>query len=285
MGGQLQRVEPLLGTRCEIHVTDANEVVATSNEAAAVDEAGRLEKIFTVFDGSSALHDLRRTGTTSIPELQTVMDLANDWYRYTDGMYDPALQHLFDLWDAAERMGQPPTRGELAAARSEPLPANLNLNGIAKGWIADRSLDAAFDDGTATTGWLNLGGDLVHRGPGAVVVGVEDPTRAYDNVAPMATISISNEALATSGSGRRWWTINGTRYVKILDPRTGQPASGVRSATVVADTAAAADVLATTAVVLGAEEAVVLLTKVGAEFFLVDDDGSVRSSSDRFRQA
>ena len=81
----------------------------------------------------------------------------------------------------------------------------------------------------------------------------------------MATIEIDNEALATSGGARRWWTIGGKRYSKVLDPRTGLPVDSVASATVVARNAAEADVLATTALVLKPEETLVLVEAEGAE--------------------
>ena len=47
----------------------------------------------------------------------------------------------------------------------------------------------------------------------------------------------------------------GRRYGHILDPRTGQPAEGILSATVVAPTAAVADALSTAFYVMGPHKA------------------------------
>jgi thiamine biosynthesis lipoprotein len=57
--------------------------------------------------------------------------------------------------------------------------------------------------------------------------------------------------MATSGAGEQFVVADGRRYGHVLDPRTGWPASGVLSATVVARTAAAADALATAFLVDG----------------------------------
>lgn len=289
----MKTVEPLLGTRGEVAVSAPSISVADRAESAVIEEVERLERIFTIFDDASALHALRRTGATNVAELQTVVSLAIEWHRRTNGAFHPALQPLIDVWDDAEAQGQVPTSGALAEVTAGLVMPNddaidfpsLNLNGIAKGWIADRSLDAAFGDPSVTSAWLSLGGDLAHRGDESLVVGIEDPARPYDNVAPMATVEISNEALATSGDGRRWWNIDGVRYSKVLDPRTGQPSSGIRSSTVVAPTAQAADVMATTFLALEPEEALALADAQHAACFLVCVDGTIVTSSDRFTRA
>ena len=64
-----------------------------------------------------------------------------------------------------------------------------------------------------------------------------------------------NEAIGTSGSGTQFFEHVGRRYGHLLDPRTGWPAEGVYSATVVAPTAAEADALSTAFYVMGVDEA------------------------------
>lgn len=67
----------------------------------------------------------------------------------------------------------------------------------------------------------------------------------------LGRIDLRNRALGTSGSGRQFIHYRGRRLSHILDPRTGRPAEGVWSATVVAPTAAQADALGTACFVLG----------------------------------
>ena len=70
----------------------------------------------------------------------------------------------------------------------------------------------------------------------------------------IGTIMLQNKALGTSGSGTQFFIEKGQKIGHILDPRTGQPARGVLSATVLANTAAEADALATAAYILGPQQ-------------------------------
>ena len=278
--------DPLLGTRCEVEALAGTTASAEPAEERILSEVERLESIFTVFDESSDLHALRRSGSTDSPELNDVWALARDWHRKTGGAFHPTAQPLVDIWTVSAQLDAVPTAETLAKLVATLDPEgheHLDFNALAKGWIADRGLDAAFASGGKPDGaWLSLGGDLVHRGEGSVVVGIEDPARPYDNVAPMATIEVSNEALATSGTVHRYCTIDGRRYSRVLDPRTGLPVEHVRQATVVASDAATADVLATAALVLEPSESLELIASENAACLLVTADGEVIESTDRF---
>jgi thiamine biosynthesis lipoprotein len=83
-------------------------------------------------------------------------------------------------------------------------------------------------------------------------VGVRDPLRPRRR---LGEIRLHNRALATSGSGVQFFVHNGQRYGHILDPRSGWPAQGVLSTTVVAPSAADADALSTAFYVMGPQRA------------------------------
>ena len=70
---------------------------------------------------------------------------------------------------------------------------------------------------------------------------------------------MKDRAMGTSGSGTQFFTHRGKRYGHILDPRTGRPAEGVLSVSVLADRAATADALATALYVMGVAPAVKFL--------------------------
>jgi thiamine biosynthesis lipoprotein len=144
-------------------------------------------------------------------------------------------------------------RARLAVAGAE-----LNPGGIGTGWAIDRAVD-----------WLRAAGVasvLVHGGQSSVrasgiqgpalpgrsgwKVGLRHPLRPGRR---LATITLADQALGTSGSGTQFFIERGRRLGHILDPRTGRPAEGVISATVLAETAAEADALATALYVLGEE--------------------------------
>lgn len=277
-------VEPLLGTRAEVEVHADPTSDASAIEDEILDEVARLEAIFTVFDPTSAIRTYRSTGTTEVPELREVLRLADRWLGETESAFNPRMQRVVELWDAAEAANCLPDQEQLAAVVAGLAEGPIdNLNAIAKAWIAEHALDAAIAGGRdVSSAWISLGGDIVHRGTEPMRVGIEDPARPYDNVAPLATAAIHNEALATSGGARRYWTIDETRYAKVLDPRTGMPVDEVASATVIAAAAADADVLATVGLVMEQTEFFALLDRVEASALVIRSDGTIHQSSDRF---
>jgi len=132
----------------------------------------------------------------------------------------------------------------------------LNPGAIGKGWALDRALALLARRGVPSC--------LVHGGQSSVAalgtqgpavggrrgwrVGLRHPLRPGRR---LATITLCDHALGTSGSGTQFFIDRGRRLGHILDPRTGRPAEGVVSATVIAASAAVADALATALFVLG----------------------------------
>jgi thiamine biosynthesis lipoprotein len=96
----------------------------------------------------------------------------------------------------------------------------------------------------------SLGTDPPARVSQGWLVGVRDPLRPRRR---LGQIRLRNRALATSGSGAQFFMHGTERYGHILDPRTGWPARGVLSTTVVAPSAAEADALSTAFYVMGPE--------------------------------
>lgn len=74
------------------------------------------------------------------------------------------------------------------------------------------------------------------------VVGISHPTLPGVR---LAEVCLRNRALGTSGSGRQGFFHQGKRYGHIIDPRTGWPANHFLSTTVMAESAAVSDALAT----------------------------------------
>lgn len=95
----------------------------------------------------------------------------------------------------------------------------------------------------------------------------------------LATFTLVDRALGTSGSGTQFFIDRGRRLGHILDPRTGRPAEGVHCATVIAPSAADADALATALYVLGREGLPRIAPRdgpIGAVLVVPDDGGGVR---------
>ncbi|HUT99300.1 MAG TPA: FAD:protein FMN transferase [bacterium] len=135
----------------------------------------------------------------------------------------------------------------------------LDLGGVAKGYAADRALEAMKEAG-AEAGLVNIGGDIAvfgeRAGGGSWTIGVQHP-RAPGEL--FAVLELQSGAVATSGDYERYFIEDGVRYHHILDPRTGRPARGLVSVTVTAPVCVLADAYATAVFVLGPEEGLRLL--------------------------
>lgn len=102
----------------------------------------------------------------------------------------------------------------------------LDLGGIAKGWIADRIRDLWLAYGVKS-GIINLGGNLLlvgespKRKNGEWTVGVQDPRESRgENI---ATVMVPECSAVTSGTYERYLEVNGKKYHHLIDPRTGYP--------------------------------------------------------------
>ena len=137
-----------------------------------------------------------------------------------------------------------------------PEGMELDLGGVAKGYVGDRLADTARADGISSA-LLDLGQSTivaVGTKPGGRPwrIGVVDPARpgAY-----FAVVELQDMAMGTSGGYQRYFEQDGVTYWHILDPDTAAPArSGLSSVTVVAPSALTCDGLSTALFVMGLEE-------------------------------
>ena len=99
-------------------------------------------------------------------------------------------------------------------------------------------------------------------------------------------IPISDRSVATSGDYRTFFESDEERYSHTIDPRTGRPVThNIASVTVLADSAAYADALATALMVLGPEDGLAFADKEGiaAYFLLREGNGITERMSMHFR--
>jgi FAD:protein FMN transferase len=138
-------------------------------------------------------------------------------------------------------------------------PLTLDLGAVAKGLAVDaaaRELRPFRDFAIDAGGDLYLAGCNPQGEPWSA--GIRHPRLRGELV---DRFRISDQAVCTSGDYERGQ--------HILDPRHGEAAHGVASATVVAPSAMLADALATAAFVLGPQQSIPLLTRMGVEGLIV----------------
>ena len=291
----VSQFENVLGTSLEMKFATASDAEAARAETAALAEFERVGKILSGYDAASEFNRWLKTAGEPVrvsPELFETLSLFAEWRARSHGALDPAAQIVATLWKQAAAQQRIPTQAELQTAittiqqphyqldaatqtATRLSAAPLILNSFAKSYIINRAADVAMKAVKLDGVVINSGGDLVVRGALAESVRIADPQADAENDAPLATLRVSNRAVATSGNYRRGITINGRWYSHLVDPRTAQPVDHVSSATVVAPQATDAGALATTFCVLQpAESARLAATMPGVEYLLITKTGA-----------
>lgn len=290
----ISNYENVLGTSMEIKIAADAEQHAVEAEDAALAEVDRLNKTLSGYDSSSEFSQWLKADKKPItvsPELYEVLSLFEQWRSKSSGALDASAETISEVWRDAARQNQLPSptkiANSVAVVRQQHYILNkqnhtaerlsnapLILNSFAKSYIMNKAANVAMAKPGVTGLVVNIGGDILVRGDHIEQILVSNPKADAENDPPLTRIQISNKTIATSGNYRRGEYINGKWYSHIVDPRTGIPASGIISATVIADKATDAGALATALNVLGSQEGRELVSSVpGAEYMLITSDG------------
>lgn len=274
---------------------------AGAASAAAADECfalfRRLDLELSEWQEGSPLSAVNRAAgeaPVAVPdELFGLVTRAVEIGRETEGAFDISWAALWGLWDFRAAVPTLPEPAAITARRAlvdyrrivlEPaartlfLPEagmKLGLGGIAKGYALERA--GALLDKRGFENFLLVSGGQVYargsRGGRPWQVGVRDPRGERDEI--FATLPLADGSLSTSADNESFFVVDGVRYHHILDPQTGWPSKGVRSATVLAADPTLADALSTAVMVLGKERGLAVATRLGAEALVVDDHGEL----------
>jgi FAD:protein FMN transferase len=254
---------------CRFEITlPSNDQSDLSAANEALNLIDRLEDQLTVFRETSEISRINRhAGSTAVEVEAGLFDLlllCEELYRATEGAFDITTGPLTQCWGFLRREGRIPDPDELETARSRvgmhkitldrdkmtvrfSHPGiEINLGSIGKGYALDRA--ASLMRGRGVRSALISGGSssliaIGDNGGGeGWAVGIRHPVFKNTRIAKLA---LSDRAMATSGSAEQYFEKDGKRYGHIIDPRSGVPATGILSVTVVTPAAALADALAT----------------------------------------
>lgn len=188
----------------------------------------------------------------------------------TDGAFDISIAPVMDLWGFYTKDFYVPSADELAQELTRVNYKNISadknvisvsgnsqidLGGIAKGYLSDRIMDILRSDGVES-GIISLGGNVKTLGKkpdgSDWRVAIQDPD---DEEEYMGILSVSDMAVITSGNYQRFFERDGVMYHHIIDPSDGYPAdTGLASVTIVSDDGTLADGLSTALYVMGLEK-------------------------------
>ncbi|WP_460232422.1 FAD:protein FMN transferase [Aurantivibrio plasticivorans] len=258
----------------------------------------RVNQAMSTYIPDSELSQLNSTidpGWQSVStELATVLSEAILVGAMTGGALDVTVAPLVNLWGfgPSQKPIVIPTDIQIAAARQDvgyeklqlhlsppelkkPKGLHIDLSSIAKGYGVDVVAELLAAYGVEDY-LVEIGGELRTKGANPKGqpwrIGIEIPSPVQGGV--QQAISVSGKAVATSGDYRNFYEEDGVRYSHIIDPRTGKPiANALASVTVVADTAAFADGLATGLSVMGAENALRLAEEQNLAIYVIIKEG------------
>jgi FAD:protein FMN transferase len=255
-----------------LSIVAPTEAVARPGFAAARREVERLESILSDFRPESNVGRLNRRVTNELaPETRRILEHAQRVCRESDGAFDVTLRPIKRLWGFGT--GGTPHVPDSAAVRSLlqhvgcdrfaigadgrfawlDSVAEIDLGGIAQGYVAGCVAESLRALGLSDF-LIDISGDIVaggHRVDGRPWrVGLQNP-RNPDSL--LARFDLDAVAVTTSGDYEQFFEAGGVRYHHIFDPRTGWPARGAVSVTVLADDPIDADCLTKVVFVLGPE--------------------------------
>ncbi|GAB4415978.1 MAG: FAD:protein FMN transferase [Bacteroidia bacterium] len=292
----------LMGSRFEVVAIAPDDSLARAGVAAGIAEIRRIERLISSWDPASQTSEInRQAGRQAVRVDRELYDLiyrANKVSELTDGAFDLSFAAIDPVWRFDGSMTAVPSGSAIEASiarigyRKIRLGAadtsvflteagmKIGFGAIGKGYAANRARAVMRALGIGS-GLVNAGGDLTcwgsDLGGQPWRIGIADPDRR--DVAA-AWLVLSDQAVVTSGDYERYARIGGQRYGHIIDPRSGWPARGLRSATVVCADAELADALATAAFVLGPTAGLDLLERLrGVEGLLITDTGQWLTTS------
>ncbi|RMG01907.1 MAG: FAD:protein FMN transferase [Nitrospirae bacterium] len=262
-------------------------------------ELRRLEKLLSFFSGESEISRINKNAGIKPVKVSAdtlrVIKKAVEVSRMSGGAFDITVGPVTGLYDFKEK--RLPGDDELERAlklvgykniiidedRGTVFLKNrgmkIDTGGIAKGYGADRVVELLKKRGIKAA-LVAVAGDIrcYGRRPDGKPwrVGVKDPMKTGDAI--LGVLPLTDSAISTSGDYERFFIKDGMRYHHLIDPRTGRPAHGLKSVTVLAPEGVLTDSYATAAFVLGLEEGRRLLEKLGFQYIMVDEGGKLHVS-------
>lgn len=278
----LQISRRAMATDFQVYVHAGKHTKGPDAAMKALDLVERLESQMTVYREHSEVMDINRRAVRQAVLVETglfgLLEAALDLYRDTEGAFDITSGPLSKVWGFYRRQGAVPDADVVQQALSRVgsrwieldrqqqtirflQPAlEINLNSIGKGYALDRCGQSLADVGIQDF--------LIHGGQSSVLAGGSQPVHAESEPGWLVALKhpwkpnqrlgqlrLIDRAVGTSGTRAQFFYHQGRRYGHVLDPRTGQPAEAVLSATVIAPSAALADALSTAFFVMGPEKA------------------------------
>ncbi len=297
---QVQHTQFLaFGTLTELTLADVDEqraaeaVQALEQDFRIMEGAWHAWKPGPVTRANWLLGEQRRFAAP--PSVVPLVKVSQELAAKSDNLFNPAIGGLIQLWgfqsDDSTVSRAPPDPAAIAKlVAANPRMSDITVDGfmlssrnpavqmdfgaIGKGYGIDLAIDHLRQLGIDNA-IVNSGGDLRAIGdkggqPWRIAI------RGADGNGVLGVVDVKgDDSVFTSGNYERVFEWQGKRYHHILDPRTGYPAQGTRSVTVIHHSATVADAAATALFVAGPKDWPRIAAQLGVDQVLLVDDDNV----------
>jgi len=292
----------LMDTLITISVVSGSGDKAEKAIDKAFGEIEKLDRLLNFFSDSSELSEINRNAglkaVAASPETFEVIEKAIYASGKTNGAFDVTIGSVTTLWDFHKRVKpeDKQIKERLPLVNYKNIILNkksssvylkksgmlMDLGGAAKGYAADRAVDVLKKQGIKS-GLVSIAGDIKAFGLKPDLkpwkVGIRNPRAENKADEIMAAIELTDLAISTSGDYERYFIIEGKRYHHILNPKTGYPAEGCQSVSIIAKDGYVTDAFSTGIFILGTEKGIKLLEEMGLDGIIVDKNGKIHTTS------
>ncbi len=252
----------VFGTSLDVSIKGIGSDSATD---AVLEKFLSIEKETSVTEADSYISEINSAKAgikISVPKsVFSLIKVSKEWYYLSDGLFNPAVYPISLLWglDSAhinDEKTSLPSDNDIAEAliysnmdafildESDLTvtkmydKAQLELGGTGKGYAVDEGMKLSENYSSVL---INAGGEI-GIGKAEKRIGIQSP---FSSSKIDYVITASDTCIATSGTYEKYFTYDGKKYNHIID-KTGYPVTtSTVSVTVVGESAAICDILAT----------------------------------------
>lgn len=279
----LKKQTTLMGSIFNFTVVDKDSTLAKSHIAEVITEIDRIENLISEWRPETQISKVNQNaGIKAVKVDREVFELtkrAIDYSKITDGAFDISIAALDKIWKFDGSMDVLPSEEAIKKSIEHvgyqyiildsinctiflaKKGMKIGFGSIGKGYAADKGKELLMAKGVMG-GIVNASGDLASWGKQTngkpLIVGITNP---FKRNLIYKKILLKDNAVVTSGSYEKFAEINGIRYSHIINPKTGYPATGLVSVTVIGPSAEFANALSTSIMVMGKKEGLKLLKK------------------------
>ena len=255
---RLEKSADAMGSTYSIALYGYDRVKMEAAVDAAFDEVRRLDELLSNYQPGSQWSEVNRDAATKpvlvSPELFQLLAACLEYSRESEGAFDITVGPLMKVWGFYKGSGHLPHKPEIAAAlakvgyrhiRLDPAAQTVRFDrsgvemdpgGVGKGYAVDRMVEVLRQNGVRTAMVAGSGSSIYGIGappdePRGWPVKIKDP---WDNRKTLAEVWLKDSSMSTSGSYEKFFRAEGRVYAHIMDQRTGYPAQGSVSVSVLA---------------------------------------------------